>query len=131
MVSCSCYPEVPQGSKFLEPFHIFEKFLYTHSPQLLKAISIALPFLVVRTVYSVLSTFSSSTFSVTATTPNDSSLARFNIVTGEWQIYLVMDMLMEYAVVIIYTVAGLMLPLDRDYKFPDYNHEQYPLSGSS
>ncbi|KAG1825484.1 uncharacterized protein BJ212DRAFT_1443614 [Suillus subaureus] len=100
--------------------------------QLLKAISVALPFLAIRTIYSILSTFSSSTFSVTSTSStqaNTSDLAKFNLFTGEWQIYLVMDMLMEYAVVIIYSVAALMLPLNNDYKSPDSYQDQYPLSG--
>lgn len=100
--------------------------------QLLKAISVALPFLAIRTIYSILSTFSSSTFSVTSTSStqaNTSDLAKFNLFTGEWQIYLVMDMLMEYAVVIIYSVAALMLPLNDDYKSPDSYQDQYPLSG--
>jgi hypothetical protein len=94
------------------------------------AISIALPFLAVRTLYSILSTFSSDTFSFSGTsTSSDSDLAKFNLVTGEWQIFLVMDMLMEYAVVIIYVVAGLMLPLHEDYKRSDFlNNEEYPLS---
>ncbi|KAG1749641.1 uncharacterized protein EDB91DRAFT_755423 [Suillus paluster] len=98
--------------------------------QLLKVISIALPFLAVRTVYSVLSMFSSSTFVVSTTSPqpNTSDLAKFNILTGEWQIFLVMDMLMEYAVVIIYTVAGLVLPLNLDYKSPDLDQDEYSLS---
>jgi hypothetical protein len=95
----------------------------------LKAISIALPFLAIRTLYSVLSTFSSSSFDATTTTqPNTSDLAKFNIFTGEWQIYLVMDMLMEYAIVIIYSVAGLVLPLNQDYKSPDSYQDEYPLS---
>ncbi|KAG2123609.1 hypothetical protein DEU56DRAFT_829381 [Suillus clintonianus] len=97
--------------------------------QLLKAISIALPFLAVRTIYSVLSTFSSSTFVTTgATQVNTSDLAKFNMFTGEWQIYLVMDMLMEYAIVIVYSVAGLVLHLNQDYKTPEYNQDEYPLS---
>ncbi|KAG1798780.1 hypothetical protein EV424DRAFT_1332800 [Suillus variegatus] len=97
--------------------------------QLLKAISIALPFLAIRTLYSVLSTFSSSTFSVTGTTEsNTSDLAKFNMITGEWQIYLVMDMLMEYAVVIIYAVAGIVLPLNEDYKPTDSYQDEYLLS---
>ncbi|OJA19479.1 hypothetical protein AZE42_04922 [Rhizopogon vesiculosus] len=99
--------------------------------ELLKAISIALPFLAVRTLYSVLSTFSSSTFSFsTSSTSSDGDLAKFNIVTGEWQIYLVMDMLMEYAVVVLYAVAGLLLPLDQDYKSSDFNQEAYPLGNA-
>ncbi|KAG0699720.1 hypothetical protein DFH29DRAFT_35458 [Suillus ampliporus] len=107
------------------------RFVMKYRKQLLKAISIALPFLAVRTLYSVLSTFSSSTFTISTTSspqPNTSDLAKFNILTGEWQIFLVMDMLMEYAVVIIYTIAGLMLPLDQDYKSADFNEDEYPLS---
>lgn len=95
----------------------------------MKAISIALPFLAIRTLYGVLSTFSSSTVSVTGTTEsNTSDLAKFNMITGEWQIYLVMDMLMEYAIVIIYSVAGLVLPLNEDYKSSDSYEAEYPLS---
>ncbi|KAG2109732.1 uncharacterized protein F5147DRAFT_575585 [Suillus discolor] len=95
-------------------------FVMRYHKQFLKAISIALPFLAVRTLYGVLSTFSSSTLSVTGTTEsNTGDLAKFNMVTGEWQIYLVMDMLMEYAVVIIYAVAGIVLPLNEDYKPAD------------
>ncbi|KIJ68796.1 hypothetical protein HYDPIDRAFT_125815 [Hydnomerulius pinastri MD-312] len=94
--------------------------------QLLLAVSIALPFLAVRALYSVLSTFSSSTFITTgATTPNTSDLAKFNMFSGEWQIYLVMEVLMEYAVVIVYTAAGTMLPLDQDYKLQET--DEYPL----
>jgi hypothetical protein len=98
--------------------------------QLLKAISVALPFLAIRTLYSILSTFSSSTFSTTSTstTSDTSDLAKFNLFTGEWQIYLVMDMLMEYAVVIIYSVAALVLPLNEDYKFAGSYQDQYPLN---
>ncbi|KAG1758037.1 hypothetical protein EDB19DRAFT_1660437 [Suillus lakei] len=103
------------------------RFVMRYRKQLLKAISIALPFLVIRTIYSVLSTFSSSTFTITTTTqPATGDLAKFNIITGEWQIYLVMDMLMEYAIVIIYAVAGLVLPLNQDYKSPDSYQDEYP-----
>ncbi|KAG2751560.1 hypothetical protein P692DRAFT_20830822 [Suillus brevipes Sb2] len=105
------------------------RFVLRYRKQLLKAISIALPFLAIRTLYSVLSTFSSSSFDVTSTTqPNTGDLAKFNIFTGEWQIYLVMDMLMEYAIVIIYSVAGLVLPLNQDYKSSDSYQAEYPLS---
>ncbi|KAG0706726.1 hypothetical protein DFH29DRAFT_115104 [Suillus ampliporus] len=105
------------------------RFVMKYRKQLLKAISIALPFLAVRTLYSVLSTFSSSTFDTSGTSqPNTSDLAKFNILTGEWQIYLVMDMLMEYAVVIIYIVAALVLPLNQDYNRPDLKEEEYPMS---
>jgi hypothetical protein len=39
-----------------------------------------------------------------------------------------MDMLMEYAVVIIYSVAALVLPLNEDYKFAGSYQDQYPLN---
>ncbi|KAG1765528.1 hypothetical protein EDD22DRAFT_774909 [Suillus occidentalis] len=104
-------------------------FVMRYRKQLLKAISIALPFLAIWTLYSVLSTFSSSSFDVTTTIqPNTGDLAKFNIFTGEWQIYLIMDMLMEYAIVIIYSVAGLVLPLNEDYKSSESYQAEYPLS---
>ncbi|KAG2160198.1 uncharacterized protein EDB93DRAFT_1073789 [Suillus bovinus] len=105
------------------------RFIMRYRKQLLKAISIALPFLAIRTLYSVLSTFSSSSFDITGTAaPPTGDLAKFNIFTGEWQIYLVMDMLMEYAVVIIYSAAGIVLPLNEDYKSPESYQDEYPLS---
>ncbi|KAG1758039.1 hypothetical protein EDB19DRAFT_82210 [Suillus lakei] len=108
------------------------RFVMRYRKQLLKVISISLLFLVIRTIYSVLSTFSSSTSVITTTTTTQPTgdLAKFNMFTGEWQIYLVMDMLMEYAIVIIYAVAGLVLPLDQDYKSPapDSYQDEYLLS---
>ncbi|KAH7912991.1 hypothetical protein BJ138DRAFT_1082435 [Hygrophoropsis aurantiaca] len=96
-----------------------------HRKSLLLAISIALPFLAVRTLYSILSTFSSDTFE--STTPNTSSLAKFNMFSGEWQIYVVMEVLMEYAIVILYTGAGTFLDLNQDYKLGDSYNDEYPL----
>lgn len=96
--------------------------------QLLIAISVALPFLAVRTLYGVLSTFSSSTFITTdstTTSTSDGALAKFNMFTGEWQIFLAMDLLMEYICVLVYIFAGSTLKLDQDYQLQDY--EDYPL----
>ena len=45
---------------------------------------------------------------------SDSSLSKFNASTGDWGIYLVMSVLTEYIVVLIYTSAGLRLPLKKD-----------------
>jgi len=101
-----------------------------HRKSLLGAITIALPFLGVRTLYSLLSTFSSSSFAMidsSTQTVNTSSLAKFNMFTGEWWIYLVMSILMEYACVIIYTTAGLRIPLNQDYKLGDVHGDEYPL----
>jgi hypothetical protein len=38
--------------------------------------------------------------------PTNSSLLKFNISNGDWWIYLVMGLIMEYIVVLIYTTAG-------------------------
>ncbi|KAG2129755.1 hypothetical protein DEU56DRAFT_890479 [Suillus clintonianus] len=95
-----------------------------------KAVSITLLFLAVRTVYGVLSAISTSTFTVSTNSscePNTGDLAEFNLVTGEWEIYLVMVMLAEYAIVIIYIVEALVLPLNDDYKSLGLNENEFPL----
>ncbi|KAF8446325.1 hypothetical protein L210DRAFT_3327686, partial [Boletus edulis BED1] len=71
--------------------------LMKYRKQLLVAVTAALPFLAVRTLYSVLSTFSSSSFGATSTTTSnsDNPLAKFNQFTGEWQIYVIMEVVME------------------------------------
>ncbi|KZP32370.1 hypothetical protein FIBSPDRAFT_723111 [Athelia psychrophila] len=79
-----------------------------HRRRLLIGISSALPFLLVRTVYSVLSTFSGSP--IPGGPPNTSKLAKFNLANGEWYIYLVMGLLMEYITICIYTVVGWRTP---------------------
>ncbi|KAG2370239.1 hypothetical protein BDR07DRAFT_1265453 [Suillus spraguei] len=96
--------------------------------RLLKAISFALPFLAVRTVYGVLSTITTDTFAGSTTSSNTSSLAEFDLVTGNWQIFLVMSMVTEYAVVIIYTVSAFVLPLDQEFKSQDLNEDIFPLN---
>ncbi|KAG2109718.1 uncharacterized protein F5147DRAFT_635140 [Suillus discolor] len=94
------------------------RFVMRYHKRLLKAVSITLPFLAVRTLYSVLSTASWA------------NQEQFDITSDEcqWEIYLAMDMLMEYAVVIIYAVAGFVLPLNEDYKSADSYQDEYPLS---
>ncbi|KAG1716773.1 hypothetical protein ID866_371 [Astraeus odoratus] len=107
---------------------IRQKEVMKYRKQLLLAVSAALPFLAVRTLYSVLSTFSSSTFITTSSTPtssSDSDLAEFNMLTGEWQIFVAMDMVMELVTALIYTIAGIILKLDQDYKLQEY--DEYPL----
>ncbi|KIM85114.1 hypothetical protein PILCRDRAFT_817972 [Piloderma croceum F 1598] len=84
---------------------------------LLIAISSALPFLGVRVVYSVLSAYSGSPIS-TPTSSTTGSLSKFNIVNGEWQIYLVMGLVMEYIVVLVYVIAGILIPRQEVDDFP-------------
>lgn len=96
--------------------------------RLLKVISFALPFLAVRTVYGVLSTITTDTFTSSTTSSNTSSLAEFDLVTGNWEIFLVMDMITEYAIVIFYTISAFILPLDQDFKAPDFIEDEFPLN---
>ncbi|KII86377.1 hypothetical protein PLICRDRAFT_56088 [Plicaturopsis crispa FD-325 SS-3] len=91
--------------------------LLRHRRNLLKGISLALPFLAVRLAYSVLSTYASNGFSVTSaatssTTP--ASLHKFNALTGSWALYLVMALLMEYIVVGIYITVGVLTPISKE-----------------
>lgn len=46
--------------------------------------------------------------------------------TGEWQLYVIMEVVMEYAIVLIYTLAGNVLRLDQDYKLQE-EADEYPL----
>jgi len=77
-----------------------------HRRKLLIGVSLALPFLGVRVVYSILNAFSTSS----------PSLARFNSQTGDWVLYLVMSLIMEYCVVVIYSVSGTMIGLRKDHE---------------
>jgi len=73
----------------------------------------AVPFLTVRLIYTVLSAFSphANFSSIASGNFKPTGLERFNSITGDWQIFLVMSLLMEFIVVIIYLGFGLWLPL--------------------
>ena len=77
--------------------------------KLLTLCTLALPFLAVRVAYSVASSFAPfpdlSNFGVVK--PSTGGIAEFNVVTGKWQIYLLMGVIMELIVVLIYVVGGL------------------------
>lgn len=75
---------------------------------MLIGISCALPFLGVRVIYGILSSFAP----VIPTESNE--LSRFSLTTGSWGIYLGMSVLMEFAAVLIYTFVGITTPLQRD-----------------
>jgi hypothetical protein len=101
-------------------------------PQLLIAISCALPFLGIRVLYSILSSFSGSLISTASSAPNTNSLAKFNMASGDWRIYLVMSVLMEIIVTVIYTTAGAKTPLQQDYHLNASGNpeEEHPLYSS-
>ncbi|KAF8583035.1 hypothetical protein K439DRAFT_111065 [Ramaria rubella] len=69
--------------------------------KLLTSLSFALPFLAVKVLYSVLGAF----------VPSPS---QWSSTTGDWKLYLVMGLLMEYIVVCIYVITGARLPLQEE-----------------
>lgn len=40
-----------------------------------------------------------------------SEIVKFNLLTGEWWIFLVMGLVMEYAIALIYLAVGFVVPL--------------------
>ena len=80
--------------------------------KLLVGISCALPFLLVRVIYSVLSGYSPS--AVPGQPAAHNSLSKFSSQTGSWGIYLVMSVLMELIVIFIYIATGLSIRLQDD-----------------
>jgi len=94
----------------------FKDRLFTRHRHLLLGVSSALPFLLVRCVYSVLSAFSPiSSFGSNVTTSlppaKHTSLSKFSSFSGSWQIFLAMSLVMEYIVVLIYLAIGAVTPL--------------------
>jgi hypothetical protein len=98
---------VPVGSRNNAVLYVIYTHFYcfhyadTIHSQLLVTISSALPFLGM----SYTPSYSSSPVPNTES-PTNSSLLKFNISNGDWWIYLVMGLIMEYIVVLIYTTAG-------------------------
>ncbi len=91
--------------------------------KLLLGISIALPFVGVRVLYSLLSGFAPSF--IPGTTPPTGGLSKFNSQLGSWVIYLIMSVLAEFYTVSIYTVVGIMTPLSEDLAppYPDTDED--------
>jgi hypothetical protein len=48
--------------------------------------------------------------STAPSTDNTSFLSKFNLVSGDWRIYLVMSLLTEYITVLIYSLTGTLVP---------------------
>jgi len=69
---------------------------------LLAAFTIAIPFLIVRIVYSFLGAFASTLFS------------QWSPVKGSWRAFLVMGLVMEYIVVLVYIYTGITLPSNKE-----------------
>jgi hypothetical protein len=69
--------------------------------QILVAVTIALPFLLVRTIYTGLNAINMDTSGSTGHT------TKFNPISGDWVLYLVLGLFMEIAVVAVYAMAGI------------------------
>ena len=100
----------------------------THRRKLLLAITASLPFLLVRVLFALLGSFAPQPASSYAADESMlppicesgsacdplSPLQPFSATSGSWVVYLLMSVLAEYVVVLIYTFAGLRLPLKED-----------------
>lgn len=82
----------------------------THSrgPQLMWGISFALIPLGVRAAYAILAAWSSADL-FGAQPSSNPTLTKFNPITGDWVLYLVLSLLMEYLVVVIYLFSSIIL----------------------
>lgn len=76
--------------------------------QLLFGITTALPFLGVRMAYAVMAAWSSSDLSGKRPSSNP-TLAKMNPVTGNWVLYLVLSVIMEFMVTSIYLFSSTVL----------------------
>jgi hypothetical protein len=65
------------------------------------SLSFSLPFLGVRILYSILNAFVRSP-------------SQWSPITGNWRIFLVMGLMMEYIVVSAYVITGALVPLHKD-----------------
>ena len=79
-----------------------------HLSQLLFGITVALPFLGVRIAYAVMAAWSSSDLDGKHLSSNP-TLAKMNPVTGDWVLYLVLSVIMEFIVAAMYLFSSTVL----------------------
>lgn len=100
----------------------YPRLLCTHHVyfQTLVAVTIVLPFLLVRVIYAGLNAINLNTSTSTGHTQ------KFNPMTGDWLLYLGLGFCMEIAIYVVYLIAGVCNCLlhDRD---NDHMEEQYSL----
>ena len=88
--------------------------------QLLLAVVASLPFLFVRVLYSGLGAFAKPTFGFDDDgnrifiNRSDDPLQKFVSSTGDFTLFIIMALVMEYATVLLYTVVGVCTPLQKD-----------------
>ncbi|KAL0950696.1 hypothetical protein HGRIS_007473 [Hohenbuehelia grisea] len=80
---------------------------------LLRGITLALLLIGVRVAYAIMNAWSAADelgFEPSA----NATLRRFNINTGEWQMWLILDLVMEYAATLVYLLSSTLIPLRKD-----------------
>ena len=95
-------------------------------------ITCSYPFLVVRIIYSVLSSFApKSTLTAEGFTNSGGALSAFSSFGGSWVPFFVMGILMEFIVICIYIYFGLTLPISSgDDKRQQVDYERTKLGSS-
>ncbi|KAF8912948.1 hypothetical protein CPB84DRAFT_490748 [Gymnopilus junonius] len=88
--------------------------LRSYRRSLLSGISLAFPFLGIRMAYAVIAAWSSSDLLGRELSPNP-TLAKLNPVTGNWILYLVLSLIMEYVVVALYLFSSTILARKHHY----------------
>lgn len=78
----------------------YEQFITRRGRNLLIGVTVALPFLGVRIAYAILSVY--------ATPTNKLSKFQHTVRSGDWKVYLIMSLLMEYIAVAIYAIVAAM-----------------------
>ena len=87
----------------------------------------------VRVLYSILGSFAGSTIGFDSDGQKvvkhpDDALQKFVASTGNFGIYIVMSLLMEYIVVLLYTIVGVRTPLHKDEVNPTLEQDSVKFS---
>ncbi|EDR15717.1 uncharacterized protein LACBIDRAFT_300942 [Laccaria bicolor S238N-H82] len=83
-------------------------YMRTYRRNLLFGITVALPFMGVRMAYAVMAAWSSSDLDGKHLSSNP-TLAKMNPVTGDWVLYLVLSVIMEFIVTAMYLFSSTVL----------------------
>ncbi|KAL7917887.1 hypothetical protein ACQKWADRAFT_331495 [Trichoderma austrokoningii] len=88
-------------------------YVQSAAKRLVLSVTIALPFLLVRIIYSALNAINLDTSS------SHGHTTKFNPVLGSWRLYLALGLATEFAVVALYTISGIVnsFPKPRDEAF--------------
>ncbi|KAI0735539.1 hypothetical protein C8Q76DRAFT_286066 [Earliella scabrosa] len=93
--------------------------LLKYRRKLLVAVTVTIPFLLVRVLYGSFGTWGPVTMPIwngrqIPLRPSNDCLGRGSPISSQWGIYLVKSVLTEYIVVAIYLLSGLLIPLKKE-----------------